>query len=213
MCDFFLFLFWCAIAFARTHKTKSIMIFGEHNNIYSIQSILSSPFALNQNHTNTTNHSILYTVWVCASNCFDTRKLLRFVWQQSDSRLTHTRPRFLFRLYSLFLKATKSHNPSVVPSQKNVEERKYLCMYEINPYASCRIAFMYVCCLLLPHRHKWERMSEYWCAVCVDPIMEIVFIFGIVLKITSFIEHEMHTFHINLAHTIQPSSQSSSLWL
>lgn len=28
-----------------------------------------------------------------------------------------------------------------------------------------------------------------------------VFIFGIVLKITSFIEHEMHTFNINLAHT------------
>lgn len=62
-----------------------------------------------------------------------------------------------------------------------------------------------------------ETESEYESAnidvACAWIDNGMVFIFGIVLKITSFIEHEMHTFNINLAHTTHTHSTSSLLWL
>lgn len=94
------------------------------------------PFAQTKISYKPSNRS--YWVWVCASNCFDTRKLLRFVWQQSGS---HSFP-FSHQCFKSD-KITQSIHPSIFP-QKNLGERKYLCMYEINPYGTCHILYSYL---------------------------------------------------------------------
>lgn len=74
---------------------------------------------------------------------------------------------------------------------------------EINPYGTCLLLYSYAIAFikifeLLCRRSEQRKLMCY----VRGPIIEwCVFISGIVLKITSFIEHEMHTFRINLAHT------------
>lgn len=126
------------------------------------------------------------TVWVCASKLFWYTKLLRFVWKQSGSVLFNV------------LKATKSYNPFHLfrfSKGKSKKLGRSIRMVRVSYCIHMRLHLSrYLSCCV-------DEQRKLMCCVR-GPIMEwCVFISGIVLKITSFIEHEMHTFHINLAHT------------